>query len=130
MLKVPSMFLKINPSSDVQSLLGEVDHFFVSYNIEKIKKMEAHTIISEIIYNIKKYTPKGSIRLLIKNDILYINGTDEGRGIDNFHQSIKDGYSTSGTLGLGFGAIFRLSDEVDIETSAHGTKIDIEKRLK
>jgi serine/threonine-protein kinase RsbT len=124
------MFLKITSNSDVQALLGEVDHFLGSHKIGKIQKMEAHTIISEIIYNIKKYTPKGSIRLIINGDILHIHAIDEGKGIDDVHKSIQDGYSTSGTLGLGFASIFRLADEVNIETSPNGTKIDIEKRIK
>ncbi len=124
------MFLKITSSSDVQALLGEVDYFLGNHKIGKIQKMEAHTIISEIIYNIKKYTPKGSLKLTIKHDILYINAIDEGNGIDDVHKSIQDGYSTSGTLGLGFASIFRLADEVHIETSTNGTKIDIEKRIR
>ncbi|MDD2699151.1 MAG: ATP-binding protein [Arcobacteraceae bacterium] len=124
------MFLSITNRSDIQALLGEVNSFLNSHNIEKIKKMEAHTIISEIIYNIKKYTPKGSIKLLVESDILHIYAQDSGEGIDDVHQSIKDGYSTSGTLGLGFASIFRLSDEIDIETSQNGTKIDIKKRIK
>jgi len=124
------MFLKITSNSDIQALLGEVDYFLTNHKIQKIQKMEAHTIISEIIYNIKKYTPRGSIRLTIHHDILHIHAVDEGDGIDDVHKSIQDGYSTSGTLGLGFASIFRLADEVNIETSKTGTKIDIEKRIK
>lgn len=124
------MFLKITSNSDVQALLGEVDYFLGNHRIGKIQKMEAHTIISEIIYNIKKYTPRGSLRLIINDDILHIHAVDEGKGIDDVHKSIQDGYSTSGTLGLGFASIFRLADEVNIETSPNGTKIDIQKRIK
>jgi anti-sigma regulatory factor (Ser/Thr protein kinase) len=124
------MFLKINQSSDVQALLGEVEHFLIACNIGKIKKMETHTIISEIIYNIKKYTPQGSIKLTLIEDVLHISAIDTGKGIEDLNQSIKDGYSTSGTLGLGFASIFRLADEVDIETCENGTKIDIQKRIK
>jgi len=124
------MFLKITKNSDIQALLGQFDTYINTFNIEKIKKMEVHTIISEVIYNIKKYTPKGAIKLTVANNILYICATDEGTGINDFNLIIKDGYSTSGTLGLGFASIFRLSDEVDVETSTHGTKIDIQKRLR
>lgn len=92
--------------------------------------METHTIISEIIYNIKKYTPQGSIKLTLIEDVLHISAIDTGKGIEDLNQSIKDGYSTSGTLGLGFASIFRLADEVDIETCGNGTKIDIQKRIK
>ncbi len=124
------MYLKINKSTDIHALLGEVEHFLADCNLEKIKKMEAHTIISEIIYNIKKYTPQGSIKLSVVDDILHISAIDSGKGIEDLHQSIKDGYSSGGTLGIGFASIFRLADEVDIETCEDGTKIEIQKRIK
>ncbi|MCK5293237.1 MAG: hypothetical protein KAJ49_01200 [Arcobacteraceae bacterium] len=124
------MFLKINKKTDIQILLGEIEMYFKKYNIEKTKKMEIKTIISEIVYNIKKYTPQGSVQLTVSNDILHIEASDKGDGIENFDMAIRDGYSTSGTLGLGFASLFRLSDEVDIQTSDEGTTIDIKKRLR
>ncbi len=124
------MLLKINKKSDIQILLSDVEYFLNDFDINKIKKMEARTIISELIYNIVKYTPRGSMKLTINNFILTIKAVDHGNGIDDFHFAIQDGNSTSGTLGLGFASIFRLSDEVDVETSEEGTIINITKRLK
>lgn len=124
------MLLKIDKRTNISSILGDVELFFKNHKINKIKKMEVKTIISEVIYNIQKYTPKGSVRLSATNDTLHITALDHGTGIDNINMAIQDGYSSSGTLGLGFASIFRLSDEVEISTSENGTIIDITKRLK
>ena len=123
------MLLKVNKNTDLQLLLGDIEIYIKKYNLEKTKKMEIKTIVSEIVYNIKKYTPQGSIHLQVSNDILHIEASDHGNGIEDINMAIKDGYSTSGTLGLGFASLFRLSDEVDIQTSENGTTIDIKKSL-
>ena len=123
------MFLKINNNTDIHTLLGDVEIFLKNYNLSKTKNMEIKTIISEIVYNIKKYTPNGSVRLDVDKNILYIEASDQGDGIENLNLAFQDGYSTSGTLGLGFASLFRLSDEIDIQTSETGTTIDIKKSL-
>ena len=124
------MNLIITKQTNLHIILGEVETYFQNYNIEQIKKMEIKTIISEIIYNIQKYTPRGSIQVQVNDDTVYIKASDHGKGIENFDQVIKDGYSSSGTLGLGLASLFRLSDEIDIQTSENGTTIDIKKRIK
>lgn len=125
------MFLKVNKQSEVNLLLGQLKHFLKDYEIEKTKRIEIKTIISELIYNIQKYTPNGSIVIeVINNDTITICAKDQGGGIDNVNLALQDGYSTSGTLGLGFASIFRLSDEIDVNTSEEGTEINIKKSLR
>ncbi|MEA1983565.1 MAG: ATP-binding protein [Campylobacterota bacterium] len=91
--------------------------------------MECKNIISEIIYNIFKYAPSGTVKITQKEKKLFIEAEDNGSGITNLNEAIKDGYSSSGTLGLGLGTIFRLADDIDIQTSSKGTIIKIEKEL-
>lgn len=91
--------------------------------------MECKTILSEIIYNIQKYGTKGSIEITTKDKILFVKAQDSGKGISNLNDAIKDGYSSSQTLGLGLGTIFRLSDEISIQTGQSGTTIELKKRI-
>jgi anti-sigma regulatory factor (Ser/Thr protein kinase) len=46
---------------------------------------------------------------------------DKGPGIYNLDRAIRDGVSTSGSLGAGLGAIRRLSDEFDVYSTARTT---------
>lgn len=123
------MLLNINKNSSIDTLLTDVVIYLKNYISNKDIKMECKTIISEIIYNIQKYAPKGTVEILIKDKVLFLTAKDNGNGISNINDAIKDGYSSSQTLGLGLGTIFRLSDEIDIETSDNGTIIKLEKRL-
>ncbi|WP_164967759.1 ATP-binding protein [Halarcobacter bivalviorum] len=125
------MLLKISKKSDIKVLLTNVRLFLLDNNISsKHQLLEIKTIVSELIYNIQKYTPRGSIKLEFNSkDTLSIEATDQGKGIDDISLALQDGYSTKGTLGLGFASIFRLSDEVEVETSEKGTIINIKKRI-
>ena len=124
------MLLKIDKKSSIDLLLGQVQLFLVDYISDKTLQMECKTIVSEIIYNIHKYASQGSVKLHIENKLLSLKAQDNGKGIPNLNDAIKDGYSTSNTLGLGLATIFRLSDEIDIQTSENGTMIELKKRIK
>ncbi len=51
---------------------------------------------------------------------------DHGPGIADIQQAMKDGYTTSGGLGLGLGGARRLSNEFAItSTPGHGTRVTI-----
>jgi len=123
------MLLKVDKKSSIDLLLGQVQMFLIDYISDKTVQMECKTIVSEIVYNIHKYAPSGSVELTIRNKILSLKAQDNGEGILNLNNAIKDGYSTKNTLGLGLATIFRLSDEIDIETSEKGTVIELKKRL-
>ena len=124
------MLLNINKKSTMHLILGDIQMYLKNYVSDPVKQMECKTIISELAYNIQKYAPKGSVKLTIDNNkTLFITAQDNGEGISNLNDAIKDGYSTSNTLGLGLATIFRLSDEIDVQTSQQGTIISITKRL-
>ncbi len=96
------------------------------------------TAVSELARNILKYAKKGDILFKItfhkdnKEDSTEYEGTgsqqpdkyvkfsiislDEGPGIQNIDLALQDGYSTSGSLGLGLPGVKRLMDEFHIES--------------
>lgn len=123
------MLLNINSKSSIDLLLNDVVVYLANKISNKTLQMECKTVISEIIYNIQKYAPKGSVEITTKDETLFIKAQDSGKGISNLNDAIKDGYSTSKTLGLGLGTVFRLSDEITIQTSNNGTIIELKKRL-
>src|ERR1700741_1928843 len=63
------------------------------------------TAISELARNIVSYAGKGEITLkTIQNSAregILIVATDEGPGIHDIRQALRDGFSTAGSLGLG-----------------------------
>lgn len=55
---------------------------------------------------------------------------DSGNGIKNMGLALKDGFSTSGSMGAGLGAIKRLSDEFDIYSQPEKGTIVVSKILQ
>src|SRR5262249_32293917 len=53
--------------------------------------------------------------------------SDDGPGIEDTGKALTDGFSTSGSLGLGLPGAGRLTDEMTITTSPQGTTVVITK---
>jgi serine/threonine-protein kinase RsbT len=96
------------------------------------------TAISELARNIVSYAKQGEIVLCIVQHSsttttrgLMIVGRDTGPGIRDVGSAMRDGYSTSGGLGLGLPGVRRLMDEFEIEsTLGRGTRVAVKKWLR
>jgi serine/threonine-protein kinase RsbT len=93
------------------------------------------TAISELARNIVLYAGHGevlmhSIEISHKKGIV-ICARDRGPGIRNIENVLRDGYSTSGGLGLGLPGVKRLMDEFAIESELRqGTTVTVKKWLR
>jgi anti-sigma regulatory factor (Ser/Thr protein kinase) len=82
--------------------------------------------VTEAASNLDKHASQGSMLLRIARhdgkpgiEMLTI---DAGPGFRDAHEALRDGHSTSGTLGIGLGAIRRLADFCDLySVPGHGT---------
>jgi len=93
------------------------------------------TAISELARNIVSYANQGSVTLRPVHGSngatgLTIVASDSGPGIADVNLALRDGYSSSGGLGLGLPGVRRLMDEFDIASGAgSGTTVTITKWL-
>lgn len=76
--------------------------------------------VAELATNVAKHTRDGSIllRVLRNRDVAGVEVlvTDSGPGMTDVPAALRDGTSTAGTLGIGLGAVLRLSDRFDIHS--------------
>jgi len=90
------------------------------------------TAISELARNIVSYARKGEITVKTihgpsRQGILVI-ASDDGPGIADVLQAMRDGFSTSGSLGLGLPGVRRLMDEFQIASQpGRGTTVTVKK---
>jgi len=90
------------------------------------------TAISEIARNIIIYAERGEIVLSIaqrggKRGIVVV-AHDDGPGIADIEQAMRDGYSTGKSLGLGLPGARRLMDEFEIVSElGKGTTVTMKK---
>jgi serine/threonine-protein kinase RsbT len=90
------------------------------------------TAISELARNIVAYAGKGRITLKVVNGLnrqgISVVASDEGPGIPDIRQALRDGFSTSGSLGLGLPGVRRLMDEFEITSQpGRGTTVVVKK---
>ena len=90
------------------------------------------TAISELARNIISYAKKGEILLrTVENKEkrgIEVVAQDDGPGILNIRMAMQDGFSTSGSLGMGLPGVRRLMDEFEIESQVgQGTRVSIKK---
>jgi serine/threonine-protein kinase RsbT len=90
------------------------------------------TSISELARNIVSYARKGEIILKVvhasNRQGISIIASDSGPGIRDIRQAMRDGFSTSGSLGLGLPGVRRLMDEFEIASEpGRGTIVTVKK---
>jgi serine/threonine-protein kinase RsbT len=89
------------------------------------------TSISELARNIISYAGEGQILLKAmqgKRTGLSVTAADEGPGIPDIQQAMRDGFSTSGSLGIGLPGVRRLMDEFEITSQPYrGTTVTVKK---
>jgi serine/threonine-protein kinase RsbT len=93
------------------------------------------TAISELARNIVMYAGQGEVVMhcveISNRKGIVIGARDSGPGIRSIDNVLRDGYSTSGGLGLGLPGVRRLMDEFAIESElGQGTMVTIKKWLK
>lgn len=92
------------------------------------------TAISELASNIVRYARHGVIAIRVSEGHgtrgITVVASDAGPGIANPAMALRDGYSTSGGLGLGLPGVRRLMDEFHLETDVDsGTTVTVTKWL-
>jgi serine/threonine-protein kinase RsbT len=90
------------------------------------------TAISELARNIVAYARTGEITLQAvrgsNRQGIVVLASDDGPGISDIDQALRDGFSTSGSLGLGLPGVRRLMDEFEITSRpGRGTAVTVKK---
>lgn len=106
-----------------------------SLGFDEFGASEIETAISELATNLVKHRAKnGEIILIPLHDEggtgIEVRSEDKGRGIKDIAVAMKEGGSTSGTLGIGLSGVKRLMDEFSIESEIDkGTTVVARKWL-
>lgn len=93
------------------------------------------TAISEITRNILTYAGQGQVCLILSQRAsrpgVTVIARDNGPGIADIEQALKDGYSSGQGLGLGLPGARRLMDEFEIDSApGRGTTVTMSLWLK
>lgn len=121
---------EVRSAQDVVAVRQLVREWAVHAGFSLVDQTKIVTAASELARNTLTHGGGGSVRVESLNDGprrgLRIVFEDEGPGIPNVEQAMRDGFTTGGGLGLGLGGAKRLSNDFDIHSEpGRGTRVTI-----
>ena len=121
---------EVQSSQDVVAVRQVAREWAVSMGFSLVDQTKIVTAASELARNTVLYGGGGRLRLEALNDGprrgLRLTFEDQGPGIRDLEQAMKDGFTTGNGLGLGLGGAKRLSSEFDIQSRVgEGTRVTI-----
>jgi serine/threonine-protein kinase RsbT len=124
--------LPLRSDEDVVGLRRHVRERAVAIALSLVDQTKLVTAASELARNTIKYGGGGEVHLDLLEDgfkrgvgLIFV---DNGPGIADLEQALRDGFTSGGGLGLGLGGSKRLADEFEIDSRpGEGTAVSIVK---
>ena len=122
--------IPIRTSDDVVRVRQEVRARAVKIGLSLVDQTKIITAASELARNALDYGGGGvAIMAIIERNGrrgLQLVFQDQGPGIADIDQALKDGFTSGGGLGLGLGGAKRLANEFEIQSElGKGTRVSI-----
>ncbi|NNG22203.1 anti-sigma regulatory factor [Telluria aromaticivorans] len=126
------VILPLRSDEDVVGLRKQVRERAVAIALSLVDQTKLVTAASELARNTIKYGGGGEVCLDALSDgvrngvcLIFI---DAGPGIPDIASALRDGFTTGGGLGLGFGGSKRLVDEFEVDSRpGEGTAVLVVK---
>lgn len=120
----------IQSSSDIVRVRQLVREWAVAMGFSLVDQTKIVTAASELARNALQHGGGGMVRLESLNNAtrrgLRLTFSDQGAGIVDVEQALKDGYTTDNGLGLGLGGAKRLVNDFAIDSApGRGTRVTI-----
>ena len=120
----------INASEDIVLVRQAVRRRAVELGFNLVDQTKIVTASSELARNTLDYGGGGKVIVeTVRNGVrngVRLTFCDEGPGISDIDQALKDGFTTGNGMGLGLGGARRLSHEFQIQSElGRGTRVTI-----
>ena len=122
--------IRIEKETDVVFFRNRISEFADKIKMSVLNKTKLITAASELARNMLKYAGGGKVLCEIVSrgldNGIRLKFEDEGPGIADIKQAMRDGFSTGKSLGLGLPGAKRLVNEFNIESEVgKGTTVTI-----
>jgi serine/threonine-protein kinase RsbT len=124
--------MRIEKEQDVVPFRNRVKEYAVKIGMSLVNQTKLITAASELVRNMLKYGGGGTVLIeavsQIRDTGVRLTFKDRGPGITDISLAMKDGYSTTKSLGVGLPGTKRLVNEFDIKSVlGEGTTVTILK---
>jgi serine/threonine-protein kinase RsbT len=130
MVVVKQQLVPLRSGEDVVRIRQLVRECSVGLGFSLVQQTKMVTAASELARNTLHHGRGGDMTLEQLSDgarkALRLTFADQGPGIPDVEQALKDGFTTAGGMGLGLGGAKRLVDEFSISSEVgKGTRVSI-----
>jgi serine/threonine-protein kinase RsbT len=131
----PETHVAIEHEADIVTARQKGRELAAASGLSRTEQTLIATAISELARNIVVYAQRGEVVLAAleqkgRRGVLVV-ARDDGPGIANPELAMRDGYSTSRSLGMGLPGAKRLMDEFELSTVlGKGTTITMKKWVR
>lgn len=124
--------MQVLKEMDVVVFRNRVKEFAVKIKMGLVNQTKLITAASELVRNMLNYANGGKILIEViskgRDNGIRLTFKDQGPGIKDISQAMKDGFSTGKSLGLGLPGAKRLASEFSIQSEpGKGTTVTIIK---
>ncbi|MGA7339011.1 MAG: anti-sigma regulatory factor [Terracidiphilus sp.] len=118
----------INSDQDIVTARQKGRSMAIALGFSSADAIMIATAISELARNIVTYARRGEVQVTVIQGYartgIQLVARDAGPGIPDINQALRDGFSTSGSLGLGLPGVKRLMDDFEcISKVGRGTTV-------
>ena len=122
--------LPLRSPEDIVRMRQVVREYAIRLGFSLVDQTKVVTAASELARNTMVYGGGGELTVQPLSEAtrrgLRLTFSDQGPGIPDIEQAMKDGFTTGGGLGLGLGGAKRLSNEFSIHSRVgEGTRVTI-----
>jgi serine/threonine-protein kinase RsbT len=122
--------VSVRTAGEVVSVRHTVRKWAVELGFSLVEQTKVVTAASELARNMIDYGGGGVLTLELLDDTarrgLRLSFQDQGPGIPDVEQALRDGFTSGSGMGLGLGGARRLSNEFEIKTApGEGTRVTI-----
>jgi serine/threonine-protein kinase RsbT len=126
----PPELLEVRSDDDIVRARRSARERAVTAGLRLVDQTKLITAVSELARNMTRYAGGGTVTLSIVADRgrrgVRAIFTDQGPGIPDIEQAMRNGYTTGAGLGLGLGGAKRLVHEFDLDTEpGRGTTVTV-----
>jgi serine/threonine-protein kinase RsbT len=124
----PSCRVLVRRETDVPQVIGAVRQFCADHGFSPLLAAHVATAASELANNLWLHATHGGelvLRLLtVPRAGLELLATDDGPGIADLTLALREGWSSTGSLGCGLPGVQRLMDSFEIDSAlGRGTRV-------
>jgi PAS domain S-box-containing protein len=120
-------------ADDFRSIRTAVMEIARSLGMDELRAGDYRVAVGEAVTNATKHAGSGIVSIHILPEAILTVVSDQGAGIEAMsipRVALEKGYTTAGTLGMGYKVMIAIADKVYLATGPWGTIVGIEMRIR